>query len=132
MDIDDIHFDDPDLDDEIDNHLSKMSTILVRLLSSSVMIFQKGEMVIGGMHLSRSERLHLSSRHFGQARSLQLRVLRKLSLRLIREAFVNGAKLFDLAHSERVWIMKSSPSMQDSLIEVLAFARVNQKSFIFF
>ncbi|KAL2465953.1 hypothetical protein Adt_41804 [Abeliophyllum distichum] len=45
MDINDRHFDDPDSDDEDDNHLSKMSTILVRFLSSPVMILQKREMV---------------------------------------------------------------------------------------
>ncbi|KAL2487109.1 hypothetical protein Adt_31865 [Abeliophyllum distichum] len=47
MDIDDRHFDDPDLDDEAGNHLLKVSMILVRLLWSSVMIFQQREMVIG-------------------------------------------------------------------------------------
>ncbi|KAL2491728.1 hypothetical protein Adt_27356 [Abeliophyllum distichum] len=47
MDIDDRSFDDPDLDDEAKKHLSKVSTVLVRLLLSLVMILRKGEMVIG-------------------------------------------------------------------------------------
>ncbi|KAL2508057.1 hypothetical protein Fot_31704 [Forsythia ovata] len=42
MDIDDEHFDDLDLDDEADNHMPNVSTILVRLMLSSVMILQKG------------------------------------------------------------------------------------------
>ncbi|KAL2531726.1 hypothetical protein Adt_05077 [Abeliophyllum distichum] len=46
MDIDDRHFDDLDLDDEADNHLPKVSKILMRLWLSPVMILQKGEMVI--------------------------------------------------------------------------------------
>ncbi|KAL2471476.1 hypothetical protein Adt_39612 [Abeliophyllum distichum] len=76
MDIDDRHFDDLDLDDETDKHLSKVLMVLVRLLSSPVMILQKGEAVIGGMHLSSLGRSHLSSRHFGQVRSLQLKVVK--------------------------------------------------------
>ncbi|KAL2526881.1 hypothetical protein Adt_11935 [Abeliophyllum distichum] len=76
MDIDDRHFDDPNSDDKADNHLPKVSMILVRLLLSPVVILRKREMVIRGMHLSSLERLHLSSRHFGQTRSLQLRVVK--------------------------------------------------------
>ncbi|KAL2501326.1 hypothetical protein Fot_35174 [Forsythia ovata] len=65
IDIDDKHFNDPDVDDEADNYLLKVSTILVRLLLSSVIILRKGETVVGGMHLSSVGRSHLSSQHFG-------------------------------------------------------------------
>ncbi|KAL2512998.1 hypothetical protein Adt_18598 [Abeliophyllum distichum] len=49
IDIDDRHFDDHDSNDEANNHLPKVSTIFVRLLSSPVMILRKGNMVIGGV-----------------------------------------------------------------------------------
>ncbi|KAL2479132.1 hypothetical protein Fot_48146 [Forsythia ovata] len=52
MDINDKYFNDHDSDDEADNHLPKVSTILVRLLLSPVMILRKWEMVIEDMHLS--------------------------------------------------------------------------------
>ncbi|KAL2474847.1 hypothetical protein Adt_35583 [Abeliophyllum distichum] len=45
--------------------------------------------------------------------------LKEFSARFhIQEAFANNAKLFDLTHSERVWIMKPSSSMRDSLIQI--------------
>ncbi|KAL2465446.1 hypothetical protein Adt_41297 [Abeliophyllum distichum] len=50
MDIDDRHFNDPDSNDEVENHLSKVSTMLVRLLLNPVLILQKGEMVIEGFY----------------------------------------------------------------------------------
>ncbi|KAL2531551.1 hypothetical protein Adt_04902 [Abeliophyllum distichum] len=43
MDINDRYFDDLDLDDEADNHLPKVSMMLVRLLLSLIMIFLKNE-----------------------------------------------------------------------------------------
>ncbi|KAL2493697.1 hypothetical protein Fot_37454 [Forsythia ovata] len=61
MEIDDIFFDDPDSNDEVDNHLLKVSTILMRLLLSPVMILRKGEMVIGGMHILSLERSHMEN-----------------------------------------------------------------------
>ncbi|KAL2466076.1 hypothetical protein Adt_41927 [Abeliophyllum distichum] len=41
MDINDRRFDDLDFDDKVDNHLPKVSMVLVRLLLSLVMIFRK-------------------------------------------------------------------------------------------
>ncbi|KAL2520575.1 Uncharacterized protein Fot_24498 [Forsythia ovata] len=61
MDIDDKHFNDPDSDDEANNHLSGM------------------------------ERSHLSNRHFGQARSLQLKVIR--GRRVVDERWIPPLKL---------------------------------------
>ncbi|KAL2543171.1 hypothetical protein Adt_04149 [Abeliophyllum distichum] len=41
MDIDEGCLDDPDSDDEVENHLSKVPTMFVRLLLSPIMILQK-------------------------------------------------------------------------------------------